>query len=288
MTNFSKTTISAEAASMGNTLDMLALMSDLQKKQYDAEKAGIESEGKAAIALGQATRASMQNDADNMQSTALGYIASGSTNIGMEVLSGGIAFGRKANANSTTNTQLENVQNWETELTKKNDVGIEMREMGAEDRDTQNEIKQQLRSGQRNLKNFGDQEASQLKEAIQGARSKGMQEDLDNFQESLDKKKESISNDNSRQEQKIDRLDQRFTTIGQGVANIAQGGMNLDAAKSKRDQADQEELKTESQFVFDTMKQANQTAESLAQSTESNKRSLIDALLRGLADSNRV
>lgn len=291
MPNFSKATISPEAAGMSETLAMMALMTELQQKQYQVEAAGVQTEGQASLALGQATQSSLQDEAKNTKDSAWGSIASGISTVGAETLSIGVgAYGMKR-ANNSADNEMKNVQDWEEELNKPagGQANREVAELNANDKDEAEEIKQKLRKGQKNLQKFGDQSASQeLKDALNDAKQKGMQAQLDKFQESLDKKYESIQNQRSKTEQSVDRWQNRASSIAQGTGNMASGFMSVKAAKAKDDQADQELLKSQSNYVYDTMKQAIQTTESSVQATESNKRSLIETLMAGLAASNRV
>lgn len=298
MANFSKVTISPEAAGMGETLAMLALMTELQQKQYDALKAGVQTEGQAANALGKAAQASLQASGASTNRSAWASIASGATTIGAESTSVTIGGVRSWRNNSNAQEQLENTQNWEGEIKRAQDpnngVGHELQELNAKDGDKQaeleeqNAIKDRLREGQKNLKKFGDRESAQLKEDIQAAGAKQMNSELEEFQKGIDKKSESIMNEKAANESRIDRMEQRFSSIGQAAGSAASGFFTMQAASQQYNQANQELLSKEAEFVYQTMKQANQTAESLAQATENNKNSLIRSLMEAMAGANHV
>lgn len=308
MSNFSKATISPEAAGMSETLKMLSLMTELQKEQYDAISAGVQTEGQASIALGSATKSALENEADSVANSAYGSIAGGLTSIAAEGIGGlyssykttGI-LGFKGAEIKGFEAESASLDKWSEEFAAKKTNSEISRQIAEGDADQgninnlRNETKAALRAGQKQLKNFEDNspETQNLKQALLNARAfetvdPEMKKSLDDFEEGVEKQKESLSNKMAKFESGIDRFVNRFSTLASGANTFAQGAASLASSNAKKDQADQELIKVEAQYVQTSMDKANQTAQSLAQSTESNKKSLIDTLLKGLADSNRV
>jgi hypothetical protein len=283
-------------------------MTELQKEQYDAISAGVKTEGQASIALGSATKTALDNEANSTADTAYGSIAGGLTSITAEA-GGGLygmynttgILGFKGAEMKGFESESSNLNKWTEEFSAKktnNQISHQIAEGDVDQGNInklRNDTKAQLRSGQKQLKNFEDSsaETQTLKQALMNARTfeevdPEMKKSLDDFEEGVEKQKESLSNRMSKFENQVDRALQRVSNLSSGANTFAQGTASLSASNAKKDQAEQELIKVEAQYVQTSMDKANQTAQSLAQSTESNKKSLIDALLKGLADSNRV
>lgn len=285
--------VSALAYTMGQSMLVIELDNYLQGLSYKQMQAMLEQEGRASAALGNALRNAGNNQANSTRDQALGQMVNGGIQIAAEV--GGMAYSAvqmKSAKLADLNAKLENAKNWEkalrappagallegdqemdnlAKLEPEEEVDRKARLAALEQADVKGKVPQTLAD-----------EVEFAKATREGKQVvKGLQKQARTEVEQLQKEIDSVQGS-------IERVSQKITAFGSALAALGSGTAQMFASSQQTNQAEQELLKQMFQYIYESIRRANDAAAQNASMLGQKMTSDVQVLLAGIARSNEV